>query len=80
MTQKNSKKIIKFQKIQKNLQKNKEKFLVLNIQELRKDTVKRYIVLNSTLKDHQFTVKKIRQRNGQWRHEIHSIDHQKINL
>ncbi|OMJ12626.1 hypothetical protein AYI70_g8994 [Smittium culicis] len=80
MTQKASKKIINVKISKKNLRKNAEKFLVLNVQELKKDTVERCIVLNSTLKDHQFTVNKIRQRNDQCRHEIHSIDHHKINL
>ncbi|OMJ21986.1 hypothetical protein AYI70_g3144 [Smittium culicis] len=61
MNQKTSKKIVKYQNLKKNLRKNTEKFLVLNVQELKKDTVKR-------------------RRNGQWRREVHSIDHQKIKL
>ncbi|OLY81624.1 hypothetical protein AYI68_g4270 [Smittium mucronatum] len=52
---------------------NNDNFLVFNAQELKKETVKKFILINTTMTDPQFNVQKIRQSNGDWRHEIREI-------
>ncbi|OMJ15119.1 hypothetical protein AYI69_g8306, partial [Smittium culicis] len=70
LRQKSQKKIQKNEKIDQKSTKKKQKWLVLNVSELKSDTVKEHLINSSIIPSHLYTVEKIRQRDGGWRHEI----------
>lgn len=60
-------------------QKN-NKLLIFNVPELSTATIKKYVLYNSDLKTEHFKIKKIKQRNNSFRHELHPTHGCQINI
>ncbi|OLY78440.1 hypothetical protein AYI68_g7511 [Smittium mucronatum] len=60
------------------LSKRVDKLLVINVQELKNQTLMNHIINDSSLREDKFTLNKLKQFKSQWSHEIWSMATKKL--